>query len=136
MNKNQDVAQLLSENQYRYPALPLAVPNLKKIVIDVPTINSIAKDSSSYAINIKYPLNSKIRYIVVYSAKNVAQIDVNDPSQIIDKIAFQEKSDTISICIPQYKLDTNLTCAITFIDFYGNESVGTIFDLATQTKTN
>lgn len=136
MNKNQDVAQLLSENQYRYPALPLAVPNLKQIVIDVPTINSIAKDDSSYAINIKYPLNSKIRYIVVYSAKNVAQIDVNDPSQIIDKIAFQEKSDTISICIPQYKLDTNLTCAITFIDFYGNESVGTIFDLATQTKTN
>jgi hypothetical protein len=129
INQNQDVAQMLMENQYKYPALPLAVPNLKKIVIDVPEINSVKNLDDSFLLNIKYPLNSKVRYVVVYCAKNKAQIDVNDPSQIIDKIAFKEKSDTITITLPKDKLDTNTTCEITFIDFYGNESVGSIIDL-------
>lgn len=129
INQNQDVAQMLMENQYKYPALPLAVPNLKKIVIDVPKINSVKNLNDSFLLNIKYPLNSKVRYVVVYCAKNKAQIDVNDPSQIIDKIAFKEKSDAITITLPKYKLDTNTTCEITFIDFYGNESIGSIIDL-------
>ena len=104
-------------------------PDLKKIVIDVPKINSVKNLDDSFLLNIKYPLNSKVRYVVVYCAKNKAQIDVNDPSQIIDKIAFKEKSDAITITLPKYKLDTNTTCEITFIDFYGNESIGSIIDL-------
>jgi hypothetical protein len=60
---------------------------------------------------------------MVYGSK--FKIDVNDPSHIIDKIAFKENTDTLEVVIPTYKLEQT-TCAITFIDFYGNESDPTL----------
>jgi len=55
---------------------------------------------------------------------------VNDPSQIIDKIPFNEKNDAVEVVIPTCKLDKNNSCAITFIDFYGNESEATLVKFA------
>ena len=129
VNKNQDVAKILLENQYKYPALPLAVPNLKKTNVDIPNIQAVKYDGTNFNLNIKYPLSSKVRYIVVYGAKNKAQIDVNDPSQIIDKIEIKENSKSIYIAVSKNILDTNTTCAVSFIDYYGNESEGTIIEL-------
>jgi hypothetical protein len=43
VNKNQSVTKLLSENQYKYPALPTVVPNNKENN-DHPTVNSILTD--------------------------------------------------------------------------------------------
>lgn len=126
VNRNQNVAKLLIDNQYKYPALPFAVPNSKKIVIDIPTVNTISKDTITSSFTIKYPLNSKVRYIMVYRAKKTFKIDVNNPSQIIEKIAFTEKSGNINIIVPTKKWDENRACAITFIDFFGNESQATL----------
>jgi uncharacterized lipoprotein YddW (UPF0748 family) len=128
VNKNQAVAQLLSSNQYKYPALPFAVPNSKKVVIDIPTVNTIERDSVNSCFTVKYPLNSKVRYIMVYRAKKTSKIDINNPSQIIDKITLTEKQDTIIVNIPTKKPDENNACAITFVDFYGNESAATIIN--------
>lgn len=136
VNKNQNVTQLLLENQYKYPALPFAVPNSKMKVIDCPILNSISKDTTNVSFTIKYPLNSKIRYIIVYRAKKASKIDVNDPSQIIEKINLTEKSNVIKICVPMKKSDESNTCAITFIDFYGNESAATTVNLTPETKIN
>ena len=61
---------------------------------------------------------------MVYGSTLKNQIDVNDPSQILNKIAFNEKNP-IEVVIPTYKLDKNNSCAITFIDYYGNESEAT-----------
>ena len=126
LNRNQNVTQLLLENQYKYPALPNVVPNSIRKVVDLPTVNSIVKNAVSSSFNVKSPLNSKIRYVMVYGSNSTTTIDVNDPSQIIDKIPFQEKSNAVEIIIPTCKLDKNNSCAITFIDFYGNESQPTL----------
>ena len=126
LNRNQDVAQLLIENQYKYPALPTVVPNSVKKMVIVPTANRISLNPISSSFNVTYPLYSKVRYVMVYGAKFNSKIDVNDPSQIIDKIAFKDNIDTVEVVIPTYKLDKNKTCAITFIDFYGNESQPTL----------
>ena len=136
VKKNQNVAQLLLENQYKYPALPYAVPNSKKILIDCPSVNSISKDSINSSCTVKYPSNCQVRYVMVYRAKKTFKIDVNNPSQIIDKITLAEKCDTFNVTIPVKKEDENNTCAITFIDFYGNESEATIVNLPTENKLN
>jgi len=129
VKKNQNVAQLLLENQYKYPALPYAMPNSKKILIDCPSINSISKDSTNSSCTIKYPSNCQVRYVMIYRAKKTSKIDVNNPSQIIDKITLAEKCDTFNVTIPVKKEDENNTCAVTFVDFYGNESEATIVNL-------
>ena len=126
LNKNQNVTKLLMENQYKYPALPNVVPNSVKKMVIVPTAKNILTNSISSSFNVKYPLYSKVRYIMVYGAKFNSKIDIKDPSQIIDKIAFKENIDTVAVVIPNYKLDKNTSCAITFIDFYGNESEPTL----------
>lgn len=126
LNKNQSVTKLLTENQYKYPALPTVVPSSVKKMAIVPTANNILIDPISSRFNVTYPLYSKVRYVMVYGAKFNSKIDVNDPSQILDKIAFKDNVDTVEVAIPTYKLDKNKTCAITFIDFYGNESDPTL----------
>jgi uncharacterized lipoprotein YddW (UPF0748 family) len=136
VKKNQNVAQLLLENQYKYPALPYAVPNSKKILIDCPSVNSISKDSINSSCTVKYPSNCQVRYVMVYRAKKTFKIDVNNPSQIIDKITLGKKCDTFKVTIPIRKEDENNSCAITFIDFYGNESEATILNLTKETKIN
>ena len=136
VKKNQNVAQLLLENQYKYPALPYAVPNSKKTLIDCPSVNSISKDSINSSCTIKYPSNCQVRYVMVYRAKKSFKIDVNNPSQIIDKITLAEKCDTFNVTIPIKKADENNSCAITFIDYYGNESEATIVNLTKETKIN
>ncbi|MBA4320660.1 MAG: glycosyl hydrolase [Flavobacterium sp.] len=128
VNKNQNVANLLMENQYKYPALPYAVPNSKQIVIDSPMLNSVEKETANSCFSIKYPLNSKVRYIMVYRADKHSKIDVNNPSQIIDKITLAAKSDIILVNIPIKKEDENSALALTFVDFFGNESSPTLLN--------
>ena len=94
VNTNQDVTKILTENQYKYPALPYPIPSSMQIVADKPNIVSFTKNATNYAFKINYPLNSKIRYVMVYGAKNKTKIDLDNPSQIIDKIAFKEKKDS------------------------------------------
>lgn len=128
VNKNQSVTKILSENQYKYPALPLAVPNSQKNMIDIPRVNSVIKDSCNFNLNIKLPLN-RIRYIMLYTSKKTSKIDINDASQIIDKVAVKEINNTIRIAIPTNKVIKNYIYAITFIDLYGNESSATEINL-------
>lgn len=136
VNKNKNVAQLLLENQYKYPAIPFPVPNSKKIIVDVPKVNSISKDTTNSSISIQYPTNINVRYIMIYGAKKDSKININNPSQIIEKVCLNEKCDTITVNIPNGKLDKNDNCAITFIDYYGNESAAATINLTSETKIN
>ncbi len=72
---------------------------LEKLVTDIPTIFKTTTTNDISTVTFNYPVMSKIRYVMVYEAKNGANLDLNDPSQIIDKIAFKEKKDTINIVI-------------------------------------
>jgi uncharacterized lipoprotein YddW (UPF0748 family) len=126
VNKNQNVTKILMENQYRYPALPYPVPLFKQIVIDSPILNTLEKENENLTYTFKYPLNSKIRYIMVYRAKRVGKIDTNDPSQIIDKITLDPDKDFVFVPIPNTKENENSAFAFTYIDYYGNESSPTI----------
>jgi hypothetical protein len=62
-----------------------------------------------------------------------AKLDINNPSQIVDKIAFeQRKIASASLFHSDFRKNTN--CAIiTYIDYY--ESKATILTENTETKT-
>ena len=129
MNKNFDVVRLLADNQYKYPALPAPVPNLKHIVIDIPVLNEFQRDSTKYSFNIKSPLNTQVRYMVIYGGENISKVDINDPSKIIDKVAVNQYDGTILFSIPAEKMNQYKACAVTFIDYFANESTPTFIDL-------
>lgn len=134
MNKNFDVVRLLADNQYKYPALPAPVPNLKHIVIDIPVLNEFQKDSTKYSFNIKSPLNTQVRYMVIYGGENISKVDINDPSKIIDKVAVNQYDGTILFSIPAEKMNQYKACAVTFIDYFANESTPTFIDLKKPIK--
>jgi hypothetical protein len=46
-----------------------------------------------------------------------------------------EQKDSISITIPKSLLEKNTSCALSYIDYYGNESDATILNKNTVTKT-
>ena len=129
MDKNFDIARHLEENQYKYPALPAAVPNLKHIIIDTPAVNEFVKDTLNYSFNIKYPLNTKVRYMVVYGAEHASKLDINDATQIVEKILVYENNGMITFTVPAEKMKPYNACAVTFIDYYANESTPATIDL-------
>jgi uncharacterized lipoprotein YddW (UPF0748 family) len=135
MNKNHDVVKALQDFQYKYPALPLPVPHFKKTITDSLVINSITKDTAYYYVSFQKPLNTLLRYVVVYGAKDVSKIDLNDPSQILEKIAVKIENEVFTIQVPSYKLIGNKAIAFTFVDYYANESPETIIDLQVETQT-
>lgn len=129
INTHQDVTQLLQNHQYKYPAIPLPVPNSKHVVIDTPVVNKIEIDSVNCTFTLPMPLNTKIRYVVVYGAKRDSKIDLQEASQIMKKYFVDPKATIINFSIPLSDIDKNKAFALTFIDFYGNESKETIIDL-------
>lgn len=129
MDKNFDIARHLEENQYKYPALPAAVPNLKHIVIDTPVVNEFVKDTLNYSFSIKYPLNTKVRYMVVYGAEHASKLDINDATQIVEKILVYENNGMITFTVPAEKMKPYNACAVTFIDYYANESTPATINL-------
>ncbi|MGO4773589.1 glycoside hydrolase family 10 protein [Flavobacterium sp. W22_SRS_FK3] len=129
MNNNFDIARHLEENQYQYPALPAAVPNLKHIIIDTPVVNEYSKDSMNYMFSIKDPLNTKVRYMVIYGADQISKINIHDATQIVEKVPVCENAGTFSFSISAEKMNQYKACAITFIDYFANESTPTIIDL-------
>jgi len=136
MNKNQDVVKYLKDNQYKYPALPLPVPNFKKNITESLLIDSITKDTASYYISFQKPQQlTKVRYIIVYAAKNSAKINIKDPSQIIEKIAVVKENNEYNIEVPAFKMIGKAAFAFTFVDYYANESPETIIDLEVETQT-
>ncbi|CAN1564165.1 Glycosyl hydrolase-like 10 [Flavobacteriaceae bacterium] len=135
INKNQDVVKIIQENQYKYPALPLPVPNLKKEMTESLLINSITKDTSNYYISFQKPKQlGKVRYIIVYGTKDVSKININDASQILDKIAVTEENEAFNIEVAANKMIGKTAFAFTFVDYYANESPETIIDLQVETQ--
>jgi hypothetical protein len=129
INKNFDVVRHLEENQYKYPALPAAVPNLRHVIIDTPRAIEYNKDSIRYTFTFKSPLNTKVRYMVVYGGEHVSKIDINDATKIVEKVTVKEVDGTITFSIAAGKLNLFKACAVTFIDYYANESTPTAIDL-------
>ncbi|MGL2993474.1 glycoside hydrolase family 10 protein [Flavobacterium sp. TSSA_36] len=129
INTNKEVVELLQNHQYKYPALPPVPPRLKHIVIDTPVLENKQKDSANYHLTIKMPLNTKVRYVMVYGATNDSKIDSNKPQQILKKQFVAPKTESIQINIPCNNLIKINTFAITFIDLYGNESKESVVEI-------
>ena len=130
------MAKLLENNQYKYPAIPLPVPSSTKIGLERPLINTFTKEGTSYQFSFKKTQSDQIRYIIVYSTENNTKLDSNDPSQIVEKVFIDAKSESIKYCISKDKLNDSKKVAFTFIDFYGNESIPEIVNLHTEIKAN
>jgi hypothetical protein len=136
VNNNRDVATLLENNQYKYPAIPLPVPSSVKTGNERPLINTYNKQGNSYQFSFKKTQSEQIRYIVVYSTENNMRIDINNPSQIVEKVYIDAKNESIKYSITKDKLNKAKKVAFTFIDFYGNESVPEIVNLNIEIKPN
>ncbi len=137
MNKHQDVVKILKDFEYKYPALPSPVPNLKKVITESLLINSITKDSTTYYVAFQKPKQlAKVRYIVVYGAKDISKINSNDASQILDKINITEDNQAFEIEIAANKMIDKTAFAFTFVDYYANESPEVIIDLKVEIQTN
>ena len=124
MNANKDVTDILANNQYKYPALPLAVPNLKKKLTIKPQIKSFQKDSVQTEYTLIYPDEINIRYLMVYQARTKAEINTEDATQIFDKIFIYKKEKEFIIALK----NTDNIYALSFTDYYGNETAATILD--------
>jgi uncharacterized lipoprotein YddW (UPF0748 family) len=136
LNKNQEVTQLLAENQYKYHAIPAAVPNFKKLVFDVPRVTSVIKDKNELVISLQ-PTRNPMRYVVFYGTDANAQLDSDDPSQIVDKFLVQKNNNRLAIRVPISILENKSKFALSFIDLYGNESKEILTQLPqTVVKTN
>ena len=129
VNNNQDVAALLEKNQYKYPAIPLPVPSSIRIGLEKPLIDTFDKEGDSYEFTLKKTQTEQIRYIVVYAAPNNAKIDVNNPSQILEKVGIDATCESIPYSVLKEKLKNAKKIAFTYIDFYGNESIPEIVSL-------
>ena len=136
VNNNKDVTTFLENNQYKYPAIPLPVPSNIKTGNERPLIYSFYTEGNSYQFSFKKTQSEQIRYIVVYSTDNNMRLDSTDPSQIVEKVFIDAKSESIKYSISKYKLNNAKKVAFTFIDFYGNESVAEIVNLHTEIKPN
>lgn len=121
LNKNQEVTQLLAENQYKYHAIPAAVPNFKKLVFDVPRVTSVIKDKNELVISLQ-PTRNPMRYVVFYGTDANAELNSDDPSQIVDKFLVQKNNNRLAIRVPISILENKSKFALSFIDLYGNES--------------
>jgi uncharacterized lipoprotein YddW (UPF0748 family) len=136
VNNNKDVTRLLENNQYKYPAIPLPVPSSIREGLEKPLIHSFTKERDVYRFSFKKTQSEQIRYIVVYSANDHAKLDCNDPSQIVEKVFIDAKSESIPFSISKDKLNNAKKMAFTFIDFYGNESIPEIINTNTEIKPN
>lgn len=135
LNKNQDVTQILAENQYKFPAVPAAVPHFKKLVFDVPRITSIVKDKTDLVIALQ-PTRNNVRYVVMYGTETNTMIDSEDPSHIVDKFFVRKNNNHLSIRVPIAAIEKKSNFALSFIDFYGNESKEIITQLPKSVLKN
>ncbi len=133
-NTNKAVTDILAQNQYKYPALPNVVPGFRYKVEDCPVVWDITTDNEIADVILKFPEVDKIRYVVVYGTKNFTKIDVSNPANIIDKIAITEKKGSIGISLPKTYLERHNSCAISYIDYYGNESEATLVSISKNSK--
>ena len=121
INKNQEVTQLLAENQYKFHAIPAAVPNFKKLVLDVPRVTSVIKDKNELVISLQ-PTRNPVRYVVFYGVDATAEVNSDDPSHILDKYLVLKNNNRLSIRVPIAILENKSKFALSYIDYFGNES--------------
>lgn len=67
--------------------------------------------------------------MVVYGGEHISKIDINDATKIIEKVTVKEVDGKITFAIAAGKLNLYKACAVTFIDYYANESTPTAIDL-------
>jgi hypothetical protein len=65
INRNKAVTDLLLQNQYKYPALPMLFQDRRKH-IEMPKVSTIKTNNLISTVTLNYPLLSKIRYVMVY----------------------------------------------------------------------
>jgi hypothetical protein len=97
------------------------VPNFKKLVFDVPRVSSVTKDKNELIISLQ-PTRNNVRYVVFYGTDTNSTINSDEPSHIIDKFLVFKNNNRLSIRVPIAALENKSTFALSYIDYYGNES--------------
>ena len=122
MQKNPDVVKYIQKKYYKTPALspisPLKKEPIKKIIIKDLKITS---DAIEFSINPK----AKIRYALFYSSGKKLK-DTYPITKLLTKTNINNKHQFI---IPLKKLKSKKQVAVSFIDYYGQESEPIVLNL-------
>lgn len=73
--------------------------------------------------------------MVIYGADHISKINTNDATQIIEKIRVREVDSEFKFSVLTQKMNQYKACAVTFIDYFANESTPTTIDLKKTFKT-
>jgi hypothetical protein len=78
-----------------------------------------------------------VRYVVFYGTEATTTINSDDPSHILDKFLVFKSNNRLSIKVPIALLENKSNFALSYIDYFGNESKEIITQLPkTVVKTN
>ena len=84
-------------------------------------MTSLIKDKNELVISLQ-PTRNQVRYVVFYGTEANAEINSDDPSQILDKYLVVKSNNRLSIRVPIAILENKSKFALSYIDYFGNES--------------
>jgi hypothetical protein len=93
------------------------------------------KDKNDLVISLQ-PTRNKVRYVVCYASEANVTLNSDDPSQIIDKFLVNKNNSGLSIRVPMNAIENKSNFALSYIDYYGNESKEVITPLPKSVVKN
>ena len=74
--------------------------------------------------------------MIFYGTEGNSIIDSDDPSQIIDRFFVHKNNNRLSIRVPIATIENKTNFALSYIDYYGNESKEIITQLPKSVVKN
>jgi hypothetical protein len=82
------------------------------------------------------PTRNNVRYVVFYGTDTNSIINSDDPSHILDKFFIIKNNNRLSIRVPIAAIENKSNFALSYIDYYGNESKEIITQLPKSVVKN
>lgn len=120
-DNKKEVLQLLSENFYKYKALPPLI-RPEGMPPPVPELLRIEKQGEKITCIFKANGTRQIRALALYGYKNKRKLSVEDAGQLIDVFYVKNTGGDIEISISRQELKQENRYAVTCVDRYGRES--------------
>ncbi|MCH7403252.1 glycoside hydrolase family 10 protein [Belliella kenyensis] len=125
--KNKDVAQLLKSNIYPQKSITPAVLLHQNSIVAKPSLGELVKFQQEYQFYFEKGLDSSFRFANIYGSNSLEQLNLKPEDFQIKKIRLNERHGNVISLNAQ---DLNFKYVVlTFIDRYGNESRGQVFEI-------
>jgi len=125
-HKNTDVATLLRERYYNYPALP---PQVLRIPAKPEADGSpvLVRHEQGYAFEFTQALEKDYRFAVIYAAASLEDLKNRSGSAVFQKMHLDESSRKL---LPLQKPAAARYVALSFLSRYGDETAPLVFEFS------